>query len=62
MVRTTDHQLDELEAAMMNIIWQRDDATVREVWTELRTARRITDMTIQTVMTRLAPKGRCCPA
>jgi predicted transcriptional regulator len=55
---TTDYQLGELEEAIMNIVWARDDSmTVREVWEALQATRPVAYTTVLTVMSRLVPKG-----
>lgn len=55
---TTDYQLGDLEAAIMDIVWQRpDEITVREVWETLKPYRPLAYTTVMTVMSRLVPKG-----
>jgi predicted transcriptional regulator len=54
---TTDHQLGELETAVMQIIWQRGEVTVRDVWQALQPNRSLAYTTVLTVMSRLVPKG-----
>lgn len=54
---TTDYQLGDLETAIMQIIWQRDEVTVREVWQALHPTRPLAYTTVMTVMSRLVPKG-----
>jgi predicted transcriptional regulator len=49
--------LGELEAAIMQIIWQHEEMTVREVWEALQTTRPVAYTTVMTVMSRLVPKG-----
>ncbi len=49
--------LGELEAAIMQIIWQHEEMTVREVWETLQPTRPIAYTTVMTVMSRLVPKG-----
>lgn len=49
--------LGELEAAVMQIIWQHEEVTVREVWEALKPARPLAYTTVMTVMSRLAQKG-----
>jgi predicted transcriptional regulator len=48
--------LGELELAVMESVWQREEATVREVHEDL-TDRDLAYTTVMTVMTRLARKG-----
>jgi predicted transcriptional regulator len=54
---TTDYQLGELETTVMQIIWQREEVTVREVWEALQPTRLLAYTTVMTVMSRLVPKG-----
>ncbi|AVX21068.1 MAG: BlaI/MecI/CopY family transcriptional regulator [Bacillota bacterium] len=49
--------LGELEAEIMEIVWQHDrPVTVREVYEELRERRSIAYTTVMTIMSRLAEK------
>jgi predicted transcriptional regulator len=55
---TTDYQLSALEAAIMELVWQRaEEITVREVWATLQPQRSLAYTTVTTVMSRLVPKG-----
>ena len=47
----------ELEADIMEIIWELDQVTVRQVLNRLRKKRDIAYTTVMTVMSRLADKG-----
>lgn len=49
--------LGELEAAVMRVIWERGEQTVRDVWQALQPERRLAYTTVMTVMSRLATKG-----
>ena len=49
--------LGDLELAVMESIWKREQATVREVHEDLAAARGLAYTTVMTVMTRLARKG-----
>lgn len=49
--------LGELEAAIMQIVWQHEEMTVREVWEALQPIRPLAYTTVMTVMSRLVPKG-----
>jgi predicted transcriptional regulator len=49
--------LGELEHAIMDILWRRNEATVREVLDELSQTRSLAYTTVLTVMSRLAEKG-----
>lgn len=42
---------------VMNVVWDRGQATVAEVWEALSAKRKIARNTVQTVMTRLEEKG-----
>lgn len=54
---TTDYQLGELETAVMEIVWQHDEVSVREVWEALQPTRPLAYTTVMTVMGRMVPKG-----
>lgn len=49
--------LGELEADIMEIVWQRGELTVRQVYEILQDIRQIAYTTVMTVMSRLADKG-----
>lgn len=49
--------LGPLEAEVMEIIWERGEVTVRDVYKELRQARPIAYTTVMTTMGRLSDKG-----
>lgn len=48
--------LGELEADIMEICWQCEKATVRDVYEKLRTQREIAYTTVMTIMSRLSEK------
>lgn len=51
--------LGELEGAIMNALWDRDEpASVREVWSDLRPDRELAYNTVLTVVDNLYKKGR----
>lgn len=52
--------LGELESAIMEVIWHRGDATVREVRDVLSEKRDLAYTTVMTVMTRLVEKEVLC--
>ncbi len=54
---TPEQLLGELEAAVMQLIWQRGEVTVREVWQGLHPERTLAYTTVMTVMRRLEQKG-----
>src|SRR5262245_50439113 len=45
------------ELAIMKIVWRRGDATVRDVYEDLRETRRVAYTTVMTMMNILATKG-----
>jgi predicted transcriptional regulator len=49
--------LTKAQLAVMNVIWERGEATTTEVWEALRVRRRLARNTIQTTITRLEEKG-----
>lgn len=49
--------LGDLEADIMNVVWRREAATVRDVFGTLKTKRRLAYTTVMTVMNRLVDKG-----
>src|SRR5262245_53809273 len=49
--------LGELEGAIMDILWTRKEATVREVLDELNQTRSLAYTTVLTIMGRLVEKG-----
>lgn len=50
-------RLGDLEAAVMNVIWERGEATVEQVRAALQPERQPAYTTVMTVMSRLATKG-----
>ncbi len=51
------YQLGELEAAVMQVCWDRGEATVHDVKDALEPGRPLAYTTVMTVMTRLMEKG-----
>ena len=49
--------LGELEGAVMEVLWTRQEATVREVVDELNRTRSLAYTTVLTIMSRLVEKG-----
>jgi predicted transcriptional regulator len=49
--------LGPLESEVMDIIWDRDEVTVRDVYLQLKKARSIAYTTVMTTMGRLTEKG-----
>ncbi len=52
-----DQLLGELEAAIMHIVWQQHEVSVRDVLEVLQPSRPLKYTTVMTVMSRLAQKG-----
>lgn len=52
-----EHLLGDLEAAIMHIVWQQSEVTVRAVQSALQPTRPLAYTTVMTVMSRLAQKG-----
>lgn len=57
MVKENIKILGELESEIMEIMWAREQASVRFVLSELEKKRKIAYTTVMTVMTRLYDKG-----
>ena len=49
--------LTEAQLEIMDIVWQRDEVTVADVWKTLAQTRDVSRNTIQTLMTRLDERG-----
>jgi predicted transcriptional regulator len=47
----------QAQLAIMQVVWERGEATVADVWKTLAEARPVARNTIQTMMTRLEEKG-----
>ena len=52
--KKTNHSLGQLEREIMEIVWQLEDASVRQVLLKLREKRSIAYTTVMTIMVRLA--------
>jgi BlaI family penicillinase repressor len=52
------HHLAELQMAIMQVLWDRDDATVAQVREALAQSRRLTCTTVGTMLTRLEQNGQ----
>ena len=50
-------RLGKLELQVMKLIWDRGNATVRDVWEELYPEKRLAYTTVATVMRKLESKG-----
>jgi len=57
MSKRKQQTLTDLEADVMQVVWQRGQATVRDVYETLRPTRNLAYTTIMTVMSTLAKKG-----
>ena len=51
------HSLTPLQLALMEVLWEREEATVIEVHDALREERRIAQSTVATLLSRLEAKG-----
>src|SRR5271165_1198653 len=49
--------LSEAQMEIMNVVWDRGEATVADVWRVLSTRRKIARSTVVTMLTRLEQKG-----
>ena len=49
--------LGDLEAEVMQVIWKKDQSTVREVYEQLCLEKNLAYTTVMTIMSRLADKG-----
>jgi BlaI family transcriptional regulator, penicillinase repressor len=49
--------LSEAQVEIMNVVWDRGECTVGEVWSELSKRRSIARNTVQTMIVRLEEKG-----
>lgn len=49
--------LSEAQLEIMNLVWDRGEATVAEVWKALAVRRKVARNTVQTMMVRLEEKG-----
>lgn len=49
--------LGELETRIMEIVWEKEEVTVRQVYEKLQDERDLAYTTVMTVMSRLAEKG-----
>lgn len=52
-----DTRLGELEATVMGLLWERDEASVRDIQRALRPQRELAYTTVLTVLSRLHDKG-----
>jgi predicted transcriptional regulator len=52
--------LSEAQIEIMNVVWDRGDVTVADVWKVLGTRRKVARNTVLTMITRLEEKGWLC--
>src|SRR5436190_24392961 len=51
------HELTELQLSILRLLWQRDEATVAELWEALYDERGLAQTTIATLVSRLQRRG-----
>jgi BlaI family transcriptional regulator, penicillinase repressor len=51
------HDLTELQLSILRLLWQRDEATVAELWEALYDERRLAQTTVATLVARLQRRG-----
>ncbi len=52
-----DYSLTELQLAIMDVLWEKGEATVVTIHDELRQRRRVAQSTVATLLSRLKEKG-----
>jgi len=52
--------LSEAQMEIMNVVWNRGEATVADVWKALGSRRKVARSTVLTMLTRLQEKGWLC--
>jgi predicted transcriptional regulator len=57
MAKADTTHLTETQREIMELVWQRGEVTVSDVWEELATRREVARNTIQTLFVRLEEKG-----
>ena len=57
MSRSTQPPLSEAQLEIMNVVWDRGEATVAEVWKALAARRKVARNTVQTMIARLEERG-----
>lgn len=50
-------ELTELQIALLRLLWEREEATVSDVWEALYDERRLAQTTVATLLTRLERRG-----
>lgn len=56
-MRSDDTRLGDLEATVMGLLWELDEASVRDIQSALRPRRELAYTTVLTVLSRLHQKG-----
>ena len=52
-----EHQLTDLQVAVMRILWEKGEATVAEIWEALLPERGLAQTTVATLLSRLEKRG-----
>lgn len=52
-----DHELTELQIAILRLLWERGEATVADIWEALHAERGLAQTTVATLLTRLERRG-----
>jgi BlaI family transcriptional regulator, penicillinase repressor len=53
----TTQALSEAQIEIMNLVWERGEVTVADVWKDISSRRPVARNTVQTLMTRLEDRG-----
>ena len=51
------HQLTDLQMAVMRVLWEKQEATVAEIWEALKPERGLAQTTVATLLSRLEKRG-----
>lgn len=57
MSKSSQPPLSESQLEIMSLLWERGEATVAEVWREIKGRRAVARNTVQTMLVRLEEKG-----
>ena len=52
-----DHELTELQIAILRLLWEKGEATVADIWEALHAERGLAQTTVATLLTRLERRG-----
>lgn len=55
--KKTPPALSDSQIAIMHVLWDREEATLGEIWAEVTADRPLAKNTVQTLLTRLVEKG-----